>query len=174
MGAWIAGVLVDDAARQRTRARWLEQQAAEEGTFAGVLTDLAERARPIVVQLNTGRSHRGTVTMIGADVVGLRTSLGREVLVRQAAIASLRTLPGEPPTVGDRHVAHDLTLGEAISALAEHRTRVLLVGTDPAQAVAGELRATGRDVVTVRLDGAGGTAYVAVASLTELSVFESG
>ena len=174
LAAWLAEVVVDDAARARVRARWLAQQAAEEGTFAGVLTDLAERARPVVVQLANGRAHRGAVAMIGADVVGLRTAEGRDVLLRQSAITAVRTLPGEPVTVGDRHIVSDLSLAEALAALAEHRVRVLLVGADPSHAVTGELRAVGRDVVTVRLDGAGGTAYVAVASLAETSLLESG
>lgn len=174
LAAWLAEVVADDAAAQRSRLRWLEQQAAEEGTFIGVLTDLAERDRPVVLQLANGRTHRGTLTMIGADVVGLSTAGGRDVLLRQSAIASVRTLPGEPVTVGDRHIVSDVSLSEAMSALAEHRARVHLIGSDPTQAVTGELRAVGRDVVTVRLDGAGGTAYVAVAALVELSLFESG
>ena len=174
LATWLAEIVVDDAGRARTRTRGLEQQAAEEGTFAGVLADLAERARPVVVQLANGRSHRGAITMIGHDLVGLRSSGGREVLVRQATISSVRTLPGEPVTIGDRHLVTDVTLADALRALADHRARVLLVGADPAHAVAGEVRAVGRDVVTVRLDGAGGTAYVAVASLAEISLFESG
>lgn len=174
LAAWLAEVVVDEAAAQRARVRWLEQQAAEEGTFAGVLTDLAERGRPVVLHLGNGRTHRGAITLIGADVVGLRTAPDREVLVRQTAITTARTLPGEPLTIGDRHLVSDVSLHEAISVLADHRARVLLVGPDASHVVNGELRAVGRDVVTVRLDGAGGTAYVAVASLDEISLFESG
>lgn len=174
LAAWLAEVVADDAAQQRSRLRWLEQQAAEEGTFIGVLTDLAERGRPVVVHLTNGRIHRGTLTLIGTDVVGVSTAGGRDVLLRQTAIASVRTLPGEPVTIGDRHIVSDVAMIEAMSALAEHRARVHLIGSDPSQAVTGELRAVGRDVVTVRLDGAGGTAYIAVASLVELSLFESG
>jgi hypothetical protein len=61
-----------------------------------------------------------------------------------------------------------------LSALGEERTRVLIVGFDPRQAISGELRAVGRDVLTVRLGGDGGTAYVALGSVAEISLVESG
>ena len=174
LSAWVASLVADDAARSRARTAWLERQAAEEGTFAGVLVDLAERGAPVVVHLHNGRRHRGVLTLVGRDFCGLRTSSGREVLVAERGLASVRTLPGEVVTVGDRLVRTDLGFVEAIAALAEHRLRVQVVGHDPADAVAGELRSVGADLVTVRLDGAGGTAYVSSSSVLELSVTVSG
>jgi hypothetical protein len=86
----------------------------------------------------------------------------------------VRTLPGDPVTVGDRPARTDLTFAETLSVLAEHRARVLIVGHDPDDPVAGELRGVGADVVTVRLDGRGGTAYVAAGSVLELSLVTPG
>ena len=43
---WVADGQVDEAARARSRRRWLEKVATEEATLGGVLLDLAERGRP--------------------------------------------------------------------------------------------------------------------------------
>ena len=42
---WVADGQVDEAARARSRRRWLEKAAIEEATLGGVLLDLAERRR---------------------------------------------------------------------------------------------------------------------------------
>jgi sRNA-binding regulator protein Hfq len=167
--AWVARLAADDAARERSRAAWLQRQAEDEGTFAGVLADLAERGRAVVVHLHNGRRHRGALAALGADFVILANGEGREVLVRRDAIASVHTLPGEPLTIGDRLVISEATLGEALSALGEERARVLVMGLDAGAGVRGELRSVGADVLTVRQDG-GATAYVALASVAEVSL----
>ncbi len=172
--AWLGRLASDDAARTRSRLAWLQRQAAEEGTFAGVLADLAERGRPVAVHLHNGRRHRGVLTGLGQDFVVLVAGDRHEVLVRQAAISSLRTVPGEAETIGDRLVLTDATLHDALAALAEERVRVVITGAEPASVVAGTLRAVGVDVVTIRLDGDGGTAYLLLASVSDASVDESG
>jgi hypothetical protein len=96
------------------------------------------------------------------------------VIVALAALASVRTLPGEPAMTGDRPVRARRTLVEVLTELAAERARVLLLGLDMAHGVAGELRAVGRDVATIRLDAGGGTAYVALASVAEISAPVSG
>ena len=58
---WAAEARVDDAARQRTRERWLLQQAEEGGRMAGVLCDLGERGTAVAVRTRAGRQHRGRV-----------------------------------------------------------------------------------------------------------------
>jgi hypothetical protein len=172
--AWVGSLATDDAARSRARAHWLARQALEEGTFAGVLTDLAERGRPVIVHLHSGRRHRGVPVAIGTDFVALALAGGRSVLVALAAIASVRTMPGEGFITGDRPVVTGTSLVEALCALGEARERVLVLGDDADHGVSGELRAVGRDVLTVRLDGDGATAYVALASVAEISLVESG
>jgi hypothetical protein len=171
--AWLGRLAADDAARARAESGWLRRQAEEEGTFDGVLADLAERGRPLVVAVRNGRSHRATIAALGADFVLLRTGAHHELLVRRAAITSVRTRPGDAVTIGDRLVRTERTLAEAAAALVDDRPRVLVVGADVAATVAGELRAVGADVLTVRLDGAA-TAYVPLSSVDELSLTESG
>jgi hypothetical protein len=172
--AWAARLSTDDAARARSRAHWLSRQAEEEGTFAGVLADLAERGRPVVVGLHNGRMQRGAITVVGGDFIVVNTAAGRDVMLQLAGIASVRTPPGETRTVGDRLVTSDATMAEALSALGTGRTRVLVVGVDATHSISGELLAAGRDLLTIRLDGDGGNAYLTLASVAEVSLAESG
>jgi hypothetical protein len=174
LAALVAELSSDQAALTRSRAHWLSRQAAAEGTFGGILRDPAERGRPVLLSLHNGRLHRGVTTVVGADFVVVRVGPGRDVAIALAALSSVRTLPGEPATTGDRFVPAATSLAEMLSALGEERTRVLIVGSDARQAVSGELRAVGRDVLTVRLGGDGGTAYVALGSVAEISLVESG
>lgn len=174
LAAWVASLVADEAAAARARTAWLHRQAAEEGTFTGALVDLAERAAPVVAHLHNGRRHRGTIVLVGRDFAALRTTGGRDVLVAARGLASVRTLPGDAVTIGDRPVLTDLTLAETLAALADERARVLLIGHDADEPLAGELRGVGADLVTIRLDGGGGTAYVSSSSVLELSVTVSG
>jgi hypothetical protein len=174
LAGWLAELASDDAARARARGHWLGRQAAEEGTFAGILEDLAERGRPVLVHLHNGRLHRGALILVGADFVVLRAGAGPDVVLARSAVASVRTLPGEPATSGDRVAASGATLAEMLSVLADDRARVMVIGLDVRHTVTGELRALGRDVLTVRLGGEGGTAYVPLDSVAEISLVESG
>ena len=71
--------------------------------------------------------------------------------------------------VGDRVVDVELGLAEALAAIAGDRPRVLVVTSADGEGLAGELRAVGRDVVTLRLDGADRSpVYVAIASIAEV------
>ncbi len=174
LSAWVATLVADEAARSRARTSWLRRQAAEEGSFAGALVDLAERGTSVVLHLHNGHRHRGTIVVVGRDFAALRTPGGRDILVAERGLASVRTLPGHAMSVGDRPVLTDLTLTETLGALADERARVLVIGHDVDDGVAGELRSVGTDLVIIRLDGAGGTAYVSSASVLELSVTVSG
>jgi len=174
LGAWVASLVADDAARTRARTTWLRRQAAEEGSFAGVLVDLAERGVAVVAHLHNGRRHHGVIVLVGADFAALRVAGDRDVLVANRGLASVRTLPGDGVTIGDRAVRTDLTFAEALGALADERIRVQVIGHDRDDAVAGELRSVGSDVITIRRDGGGGTAYVSASSVLELSVTVSG
>ena len=65
----------------------------------------------------------------------------------------------------------DLRLGDVLGELAAERARVRLVLRDGSEAVSGELRAVGQDVVTVRTDGdAAATAYVRLGALAEVAL----
>jgi hypothetical protein len=184
---WAAEVRVDHAARQRTQERWLRRQAAEEASLAGVLADLAERGEPVVVRTRAGRQHRGVVRAVGADFLALAAgdaaagaaagagagaSRAADVLVALAAVASLRTGPGPAPATGDRPAAAGggLRLADVLAGLAAERDRVVIASLDGRDAVAGEIRAVGADVAVVRLEGGGGTAYVPLGAVAEVTV----
>ncbi|MGQ0618167.1 MAG: hypothetical protein ACT4PW_14460 [Acidimicrobiia bacterium] len=164
---WAAEARSDDAAAARSRRRWLDQAAQESATFAGVLLDLAESRVPVVVQGVGGRRHRGTIEVVGADFCGLRPDTGPEVLLSFAATGAVWPETGTSGPVGDRVVHLDANLADALAVLAADRPRVLVV-TTTGDGLSGELRSMGRDVVSVRLDGAGRLAYLAVGAIAEL------
>lgn len=148
---WAADAMVDEAARQRTRQRWLRVQAEEEASVLGTLVDLAERARPVVLDIGQQRI-RGAVVGIGADFLAVRSDRGQDVLVRTAAVEVVRAEPGERAVVGDRAVLVEVALAAVVGPLAAERPDVL-VRTRSGQVVRGELRSAGTDVVRLRADG---------------------
>ena len=133
--------------------RWLRVAADADATFAGILLDLAERGVGIAVATVAERQLHGVVQVIGADFIGVRVSSGQEVLLALAAIASVRTAPAVGVSAGERVVTTDLRLSDVLEELAVERARVRLVVLDAKDAVTGELRSVGQDVVTVRTDG---------------------
>jgi hypothetical protein len=178
---WAAEARVDEAARQRTRERWLLQQAEEGGRFTGVLCDLAERGTAVAVRTRAGRQHRGRVLAVGDDFVAVDTGSSGAAdgtdgsgaaFVALAAVSSVRVMPGSAtaPT-GDRAVRTGLRLAEVLAGLAAERERVRIVALDGGDAIAGSLRSVGLDVAVVRLDGRDpATAYVPIPAITELTL----
>lgn len=148
---WAADALVDEAARRRTRERWLRLQAEEEASVLGALVDLAERAGPVVLDVGEQRL-RGRIVGVGADFLALRSDRGQHVLVRTNAIEVVRAEPGRRRVVGDRAVLVEVSLAAVVGPLAADRPEVL-IRTRSGQAVRGELRSAGTDVVRVRTDG---------------------
>lgn len=169
LDAWLADARVEGSADARARERWLHAAAEADSTFGGVLLDLAERRVPVALHTTGGRRHHGDIEVIGADFVALRTGTGAEVLVVLSAIATVRTAPNVERAMGERVVTTELRLAEVLAELAVERPRVLLVATDGMDGVAGELRAVGYDVVTVRTEGdPPASAYVRLAALAEV------
>lgn len=167
---FLAEQRADAAAAARARERWLRQAADEEAQLAGVLLDLAERADTVMVQGVGGRTHRGRVRGVGEDFVALRT--GRtDVLIPYDAVVAVRA-EGRPTSGAVRAQALDLALPEALSAVAGDRPRVLVVSRD-GTGLSGSLRSVGRDVLTLRLAEAGGTVYVPIASIAEVSLTDA-
>jgi hypothetical protein len=166
---WAADARVDEAARLRARERWLRHQAEEEGSLAGVLADVAERGAAVALHVRGGRRHRGEIAALGSDFVALR-SAGADVIVALHAVTSVRTLPGEATTIGDRSTGTSHRLVDVLAGLAVERAAVLLVLAD-GDAVAGVAVSVGQDVVGVRVaGGAAVTAYVPVGAIVEVSV----
>jgi hypothetical protein len=170
--AWLAGLRVDEAAQARSRAAWLQRQAEEEATFVGVLVDLAERERAVILETTAGRRQQGTLRVIGEDFCGLRTGQRTDVLVRYGAVLAVRPAPGEAGPVGDRLIAPSILFADAMAALADAGARVQVVSQGGAP-TAGELRSVGVDVAVLRLDDRSHV-YVRLASVGEVSVVESG
>lgn len=143
-----------DTGTARARERWLQRQAEEGATLAGTLLDLAERGSAVAVRTTAGRVTYGAVVAVGTDFVVVRGEDRRDSCVRLAAVATVRPQVGERhvSATGDRPAPLDLFLVEVLAGLAPGRPRVVLVTTG-GELLAGELRAVGADLVTLRLDG---------------------
>lgn len=151
---WAADAAVDEAARSRTRARWLQVQSEESASFVGTLLDLAERADPVVVDAG-GQQVRGPLVGIGGDFVVVRAPMGdraADVLVRVDAIDVVRAAPGAVEVRGDRATLLDVQLGAVLGPMAADRPTVV-VRTVQGVSVRGELRTAGTDVVRLLVDG---------------------
>ncbi len=170
---WVADLRSRDAAADRRRVGWLTRQAADEATLVGVLADLAERDRPVVIELTTGRHLRGQITLLSAEVCALHSSQGADLVVAVDAICAVRPLPGEVAVTGDRPAPSAATFAEAVSALCPPGTRVALWCLG-GEAITGRVHSVGRDVMALVLDAGERWAYVALDSVVELSVAESG
>ncbi len=159
-----------EAAASRARQRWLEQQAIEETTFAGVLADLADRGRAVLVHTTAGRRHRGLLRALGSDFMSISTDVGSDVLVALDAVTSVRSQPRDGAAHSGRAVSLELTFAAAVAALAEDRPRLAVATTDEAT-VNGELRAVGQDVLTLRVDGdTRANVYIPLGAVTDVSV----
>lgn len=148
---WAAEARVDEAVRTRVRARWLRVQAEEEASLVGTMIDLAERGRPVVLDVGEHRL-RGVLVGIGGDFVAVRTDSGQQVLVRTAAIDVIRSEPGGVDVRGDRPPLLDLELDGVLGPVAADRPDVL-VRTQTGVTARGELRSAGTDVIRLRVDG---------------------
>lgn len=171
LAVWAASARVDEAVAARAREAFLRRTAGEGATFAGVLLDLAEQGGVVAVTLAGGRRHRGRVRAVGADFVVLVNEQGGQVLVAHRGVVSVRPDDRAATVAGDRPLAVAAGLAEVLAMVAEDRPRVLVVAVGDTDGLAGELRAVGRDVLVLRLDGLERpTAYVPTANLVELTV----
>jgi len=169
----LAELQVEQAARDRVRRWSLHQAAREEATLAGLMADLAERGRPLLVDVASGRHHRGWVRLLGRDFCALRTTTGTETLLSFAAITAVRPQPGEAGALGDRTATTATTMATAAARLAGLGLEVRLVRRGDPTGVTGDLAAVGRDVLVLRT-ARRGEIYVPLASVEELSLTVSG
>lgn len=168
--AWVAAARIDEAALQRSRARWLSELADQEAHLGGVLLELGERRAVAAVRLRGGRTRVGRVEVVGADFAALRTAQG-VVLVSQQAIVLVRPGPAEDEVVGDQPLATDVQLVEVLRELAADQEPVRLMLVDGGEAVAGVLRRVGVDVAAIRVDGGPpATVHVPVAAVAEVAL----
>lgn len=135
--------------------------------MVGTLVDLAERNRPVVIDVG-GHRVRGVLAGIGGDFVAVRTDRGKQVLVRTGAIDVIRSEPGGVEVRGDRSTLVDVTLDAVLGPVAADRPEVL-VRTNGGADVRGELRSAGTDVVRIRVAGDPPTpVWVPIASVAML------
>lgn len=148
---WAADAVVDEAAQARIRARWLRVAADGDATFAGTLLDLAERARPVVLDVGEHRL-RGVIAGVGGDFVAVRSDQAQQVLVRTDDITAVRAEPGGADVAGDRSCHYALTLDAVVGPIAAERPDVLVRSRDGV-VTRGELRSAGLDVLRLRAGG---------------------
>ena len=84
-GRVVGDAMADEAADARAREAFLRRSAAEEGSFAGVLLDLAERGVPVLVAGAGGRRQRGVLGRRRRRLRRVRTPEARAVLWPTAA-----------------------------------------------------------------------------------------
>jgi hypothetical protein len=190
LGRWAADARATDAASARSRERSLRRQATEEATLPGVALDLAERGEAVVLKTTSGRTHRGRLLAVARDVWVLRSDasdgmrgpggMAGATFVATDAIASVRAQPGGsdepgPEAAGARPVPLTASMADMLTELAVEDPRVRVVVLGEPEAMVGELRSVGVDVVTLRLAGEPpATIYVRLGSVSELSVLGSG
>jgi hypothetical protein len=178
LARFAADARIEERLAERRRQRWLEQQAAESSTFAGLVRNLAEAATPVRLRTAAGTVHRGPIAVIGEDAIGVRTAKAQLTLVALTHLAALDT-PGTTVISGDREPEPPgPQLGHLLADLADAETVLhgVLVGGDRFE---GRLRWVGEDVLA--LDGASGPdepgptgRYVRLSSVIEVSVSVSG
>ena len=174
LARWTADTRAGDAARSRTRERWLRRQAEEDARFAGVLVDLSEADAAVAVRTTAGRTLHGRITAVARDFCVLRHAGGTATLLAFTAVATVRPEPGYPAAeaASERSAPLDTCLADALGRMAGGRPRVRLVVEGAGEALTGELRSVGADVATMRLDGGGhaSTVYVQLPSVREVTL----
>jgi len=163
---WLAEVRVADAARERSRVAQRRALDAGEATLGGVLADLAGRGEAVQLWMRSGRRHRGWLRLLGPDAAVLDTDTEQWVVVRLAAIASVRTVRS-PAVPGQSEPSTTSTFATLAGALAVPGEWVL-VGAGP-ENLGGRLEVAGTDVLRIRLDH-GDVAYVPLASVDEITL----
>ena len=176
--ATLDGVLADavayEAARARAQERTLRAVAESEATLAGVVVDLVEQRTPIVARTASGRAHRGRLLAAGRDFLVVRDGANPPAILALAALSSIRPQPGarHGDTTGDRVAPWSVSLAALLAELSGDRPRVQVVVTGD-DAVTGELRAVGRDVLTIRTDGGGNlVVYARIGAVCEVVLFD--
>jgi hypothetical protein len=144
---WVADGQVDEAARARSRRRWLENAATEEATLGGVLLDLAERRRPVTVRTLAGHRITGPIIAVGADFIAVADARLGDTLMPTTHIATVQPAPGDDLPAGDRRHDVVLTFGDALMELAAERPEVMVGVGD--ETLRGELRTASTEVVTL-------------------------
>lgn len=142
---------VEHAAHSRSRARWQHQLAMEEGTWPGLLCDLAETGAATVIDTHIGRRLQGTIVAVGRDFVTVTTSVGGHVVLASAAISAIH-LAGQTGPIGRPVAGDQTTLRELLAELAVEKPTLTWHLTERTS-VTGQLIGVGQGFVHLRVDG---------------------
>ena len=161
-----------DAAQERSRRRWLTQQAMEEATIAGVLSDAAEHRHTVTLRTVSGRQHTGVVVLVAADCCALRTTNGARTFIALDAITVIGVDRAFRPVApaGERLAPAHATLRELLADEIDQRLGITIVCRGDDEALVGRLLAVGADILTLEIDDRRMLAYVSVSSVTEASL----
>lgn len=132
-------------AGERSRQRWLHQQALEDSTLRGVLVALAESHAEVSLR-TTGRHRHGRLGAVATGLCVLEDRTGRATLLRLDSLVAVETAAG--PTSGRRTPELVLEFSDALAALAAEMVPVQLDLGDTQ--LSGELAGVGEDVVILR------------------------
>lgn len=168
---WLADARIDEAAKARSRERWLRQQAAEDATFAGILLTLVESNALVALSLTDDTDIEGCLVGLGADYVVSTGHAGRITYVATSAIGAVRPMAEAVVPAGKPHVPVARQLWQVIALEAGERPTVEV--RSGAAVVTGTLAAAGADVLTIAIAGRV-PVYVPLASVTALSLLSSG
>lgn len=153
-------------ARQERVAQHDRRQLANlHGTFAGTLTNLAEKGARSVIGLASGGRVIGRIVLVGSDVVVIdgpqhSTIIGRRHIVwaqSQSDSSQREDLPLQRSTTFAEVTDQRFLAGDRLSlAIPGH------------EAICGRLIAVGQDQITIRRDGDGDIVAVAIAVIEQL------
>ena len=161
---------VDNAARSRSRTRWQRQLAVEEGTWLGLLCDLAETHATAVIDTTIGRRLRGIIATVGSDFVTVATTTGGRVVLAITAISAVQLAPGQRAAVGRATMANLPTLSEMLAELAVDRPPLTWYVTG-GTSITGQLMGVGQGFVQLRIGGTPpSTSYVPIGEGTMIGL----
>ena len=161
---------VEHAARVRSRIRWQSQLAVEEGTWVGLLCELAETQATTLIDTSIGRRLRGSITAVGSDFVTLTTTTGGQILLAIAAISAVQLSPGQSANTGRVPATDRTTLSELLGELAIDRPVLTWHLTDRTSTT-GQLIGVGRGFAQLRLAGTPPpTSYVPIGDRTMVAL----
>jgi hypothetical protein len=143
---------VEHAARSRSRARWQHQFAIEEGTWRGLLCDLAETAASVVIDTDLGRRLQGIVVAVGSDFITMTTTAGGHLVLATGGISAVHLGAGQRGPIGRPVPSNQTTLRELLAELAVDKPTLTWHLTERTS-VTGQLVGVGRDFVHLRVEG---------------------
>jgi hypothetical protein len=178
LARWLAKASVDQAAAERLRERVLRQLALEEATFLGLLLDLAEARRPVLIRTTFGRVHRATIVAVGADFIALHAPQRDTVLIPVGGLGAIRSVPETPGALhraapSDRKPPLLARFVDILTGLAAERPRVRLAVEGEQEILFGKIRGCGVDVLSVDLgDDVPVLTWIPLRSVVELELID--